>query len=69
MNTKKNKSSLKEANSKKLYKIAKSALPISCPMPDMEIWNSHPKVYIPLGDDNKEDMCPYCGAEFVLKES
>jgi len=67
MSTKQNNQSKKEANANRLYKVSKKDLPICCPMPDMDIWNSHPKVYIPLGDDNKEDMCPYCSAKFELK--
>jgi len=67
MSTKQKTEAKKLANAARLYKVSEKDLPICCPMPDMEIWNSHPKVYIPLGADNKEDMCPYCGAKFELK--
>jgi len=34
-------------------------------MPDMAVWNSHPKVYLPV-EETGEAKCPYCGAEFRL---
>ena len=68
MNSKAKSQNNHEANTQKVYKISESDLPICCPMPDMEIWNSHPRVYIPLDkQENPEDMCPYCGAKFELK--
>ncbi|MQM40172.1 hypothetical protein KBTX_04218 [wastewater metagenome] len=42
-------------------------LPVSCPMPGMYLWNSHPKVFIPLHKTG-EGKCPYCGAEYVVKD-
>ncbi|OUU78402.1 MAG: hypothetical protein CBC38_07760 [Gammaproteobacteria bacterium TMED78] len=32
----------------------------------MYLWNSHPKVYLPL-DENGKAMCHYCGASFILR--
>jgi uncharacterized Zn-finger protein len=34
-------------------------------MPGMYLWNSHPKVFIPVADTG-EAKCPYCGAEYHL---
>jgi len=39
---------------------------LSCPMPGMTLWNSHPRVYLPI-EDSGEERCPYCGAVYVLK--
>ena len=36
-------------------------------MPDMAVWNSHPKVYLPV-EETGEARCPYCGAEFRLTD-
>jgi len=36
-------------------------------MPGMALWNSHPKVYLPIEDEGGESVCPYCGAHYVLK--
>lgn len=35
-------------------------------MPGMTLWNSHPKVYLPIEDQGGKAMCPYCSADFVL---
>ena len=42
-------------------------LPLSCPMPGMSLWNSHPKVYLPI-EDKGTVKCPYCGADYVLED-
>lgn len=44
-----------------------SELPAYCPTEDMGLWNSHPRVYIPL-EEEKEANCPYCGTLFILVE-
>ena len=59
---------LKVANAKRRYEIGLDDLPVSCPMPDMELWNSHPRIYLPVETEG-EAICPYCGAEFVLVKS
>lgn len=52
-------------NAQKTYEVSRADLPISCPLPEMTLWNSHPKVYLPLEATGKA-KCPYCGADFVL---
>lgn len=39
---------------------------VACPNPRMELWSSHPKVYIDLSHDG-QGRCPYCGTEYRLK--
>jgi len=56
------------ANSQHRYKVRHKDLPLSCPMPDMYLWNSHPKVFLPI-EDTGEAKCPYCGAQYSLEES
>ena len=56
----------KEANAQTHYEVSKEDLPLHCPMDDMPLWNSHPRVYIPM--EKGSGKCPYCGAEFTLKE-
>ena len=34
-------------------------------MPGMYLWNSHPKVFIPV-QETGEAKCPYCGARYHL---
>ena len=55
------------ANSQHRYKVRHEDLPLSCPMPDMYLWNSHPKVFLPI-EDTGEAKCPYCGAQYSLEE-
>jgi uncharacterized Zn-finger protein len=47
------------------YKIHRSELPLHCPLDSMSLWNTHPRVYLPIEDTGKA-VCPYCGTEFVL---
>ena len=55
------------ANAQKRYEVHRADLPLSCPTPDMALWNSHPRVYLPIeGESNGEAACPYCGAVFAL---
>ncbi|WP_435103405.1 zinc-finger domain-containing protein [Arhodomonas sp. AD133] len=56
-----------EPSSAHRYEVTADDLPLSCPMPGMYLWSSHPKVYIPLHKTG-EGKCPYCGAEYVVKD-
>lgn len=55
------------ANTERRYEVCRSDLPLSCPTPAMALWNSHPRVYLPV-EATGEAKCPYCGALFVLKD-
>ena len=55
------------ANAEKRYTVSRADLPLSCPTPEMALWNSHPRVYLPIDKEpGGECACPYCGAVFVL---
>ena len=54
------------ANAQTTYEVRRAALPLSCPMPSMALWNSHPRVYLPIEADGGRSQCPYCGATYVL---
>ncbi len=41
-------------------------LPLTCPMPGMALWSSHPKVVIPINHGG-EVRCPYCGTLYRFK--
>ncbi len=56
------------ANMSSRYKVTRADLPLSCPLPDMILWNSHPRVYLAIEDNGGESVCPYCAAHFVLKD-
>lgn len=62
-----NKEPKKQANAAKRYTVTRDDLPLSCPMPNMELWNAHPKVFLPI-EKKGEAQCPYCSALYVLKD-
>ncbi|MED5536157.1 MAG: zinc-finger domain-containing protein [Pseudomonadota bacterium] len=43
----------------------RDALPLHCPLPDMYLWNSHPKVFLPI-EETGTAKCPYCGTSYTL---
>ena len=55
-----------QANAERRYEVSRSELPLSCPMPAMGLWDSHPRVYLPIESEGGKADCPYCGAHFVL---
>ncbi|WP_343987509.1 zinc-finger domain-containing protein [Kangiella japonica] len=54
-----------EQKEQKAIEITSDDLPLSCPMPDVTLWSQHPRVYIPIKDN--QGHCPYCGNKFILK--
>lgn len=54
------------ACTEKSYTVYAHELPLSCPTDAMELWNAHPKVYLPI-EKTGQETCPYCGSHFVLK--
>lgn len=53
------------ASAENTYQVASKDLPLHCPMPGMYLWNSHPKVFLPI-EATGEAKCPYCGASYQL---
>jgi len=39
---------------------------VACPNPKMELWSSHPKVFIAI-NHHGHGKCPYCGTVYQLK--
>ena len=54
------------ANAQTTYEVRRADLPLSCPMPSMALWNSHPRVYLPIEAEGGRSQCPYCGAIYAL---
>lgn len=54
------------ANEKNIYNVTLADLPLSCPMPGMLVWNSHPRVRLAI-EASGTAKCPYCGALYILK--
>ena len=53
------------ANAENIYRVGRDDLPLHCPLSGMYLWNSHPKVYLPI-EATGEAKCPYCGATYEL---
>ena len=56
-----------QANAENRYEVSRADLPLHCPLEGMSLWNSHPRVYLPIEETGKA-KCPYCGADYVLKD-
>ncbi|GAB3006311.1 zinc-finger domain-containing protein [Arenimonas maotaiensis] len=50
-----------------VIEVRRAQLPLTCPTPDMALWNQHPKVSIPI-EANGQATCPYCGARYRLAD-
>ena len=57
-----------EANAQRHYEVTRADLPLSCPTPAMGLWNSHPRVYLPIEKTGRA-QCPYCGAVYTLVDA
>lgn len=55
-----------QPNAQHQYTVTAADLPLCCPMPGMQLWNSHPKVYLPI-EKSATAKCPYCSAEYTLR--
>jgi len=55
-----------QPNAQNQYNVTLADLPLACPMPGMHLWNSHPRVYLPI-EKSAWAKCPYCSAEFMLQ--
>jgi uncharacterized Zn-finger protein len=56
----------KTVNRARKIEVTQSDLPLHCPMPDMLIWNAHPRVFLPI-EKTGEALCPYCGTRYTLQ--
>ena len=65
-NTASDQSAYSTPNAKSAVEVKTGDLPIHCPLPGSSLWNSHPRVYIPVEENGGEAKCPYCGTMFKL---
>lgn len=54
------------ATRQRVVEITATDLPLHCPMPGQSLWNSHPRVFLPI-EQKGEALCPYCGTLYRLK--
>lgn len=57
--------SLETASTQEEYEVLRQDLPLSCPTPQQKLWNSHPRVYLPI-EETGTAVCPYCSARYRL---
>ena len=50
----------------RVHEVHRADLPLSCPLPSMSLWNSHPRVYLAIEAEGGRVECPYCGEIYVL---
>jgi uncharacterized Zn-finger protein len=51
---------------RKVMEITAKDLPLHCPLPSQKLWNTHPRVYLPV-EELCEARCPYCGTLYKLQ--
>lgn len=56
------------ASAERKYEITHAELPLCCPMPNMRLWDAHPRVYLPIEEAGGRVRCPYCSAEYFLRD-
>lgn len=58
---------LENASEAREYEVSRQDLPLSCPTPEQKLWNSHPRVYLPI-EETGSASCPYCGSVYRLAD-
>ncbi len=53
-------------NAERHVEVTPADLPLHCPLPGTSLWDSHPRVYLPI-EESGEERCPYCGTLYTLK--
>ncbi len=56
-----------QPNAARRVEVTAADMPLHCPMPGKRLWDSHPKVYLPITPGG-EEICPYCGTVYVFVE-
>ena len=59
---------VKSAGKERQIEVTAADLPLHCPLQSQMLWNSHPRVFLPIGKTG-EAQCPYCGTRYVLRGS
>ncbi len=49
------------------YEVTRADLPVCCPPRNKRLWDAHPRVYLSIEAEGRV-ICPYCDAEFILKD-
>jgi len=57
---------IKPTHRDRMVEVAAGDLPLHCPLPSQQLWNTHPRVFLPI-EQTGESLCPYCGTRYVLR--
>ena len=57
--------SLPSELNQKFVEVTAADLPLHCPLPLQKLWNTHPRVFLPI-EATREARCPYCGTLYKL---
>ena len=52
---------------RKVVEVGDKDLPLHCPLPSQKLWNTHPRVYLPI-EMTGESRCPYCSTLYKLAD-
>ena len=50
---------------RKRVEVTAKDLPLHCPLPSQKLWNTHPRVFLPI-EMTGEARCPYCSTLYRL---
>lgn len=53
------------SNRQKQVEITAADMPLHCPLPSQKLWNTHPRVFLPI-ESTGEYRCPYCSTLYKL---
>jgi uncharacterized Zn-finger protein len=57
--------SLPSELNQRFVEVGEGDLPLHCPLPSQKLWNTHPRVYLPI-ENTGEARCPYCSTLYKL---
>lgn len=57
---------VKNAAKELQVEVTAADLPLHCPLPSQKVWNSHPRVFLPI-EKTGDVLCPYCGTRYILR--
>ena len=49
----------------KSVEVTAKDLPLHCPLSSQKLWNTHPRVYLPI-EETGQARGPYCGTMYTL---
>ena len=54
-------------NAQRTVTVRAKDLPLHCPQPGTSLWNSHPRVFLPIDEQPEGRIrCPYCSTVYTL---